>query len=97
MPAELPGNEEERAARGLIEQAGKALRLSRPDMPASFLAQLLAARCPTTWCATARMISPRWPSMHTNFMSQREPDAPKIRCETVPSIASGERKSVTAD
>ena len=46
MPVELPANEEDRAARALIEQAGKALSRRRPEISASFVAQLYGRSVP---------------------------------------------------
>ena len=42
MAVELPGSEEETAARTLIAQAGDALTQRRPAIPPTFVAQLYA-------------------------------------------------------
>ncbi len=68
-----------------------AATTSRPVSSRSFT----PAPCPRTWCATARTISPMLAERAYDFLRERQPGAPKIRCETVPLNASGERKSIS--
>ena len=95
MPAERPGNEEERAARALIEQAGKALSRRRPEIPASFVAQLYGRSVPEDLVRYGADDLSALAEHAYEFMSAREPGTPKVRCETVPLTDSGERKSVS--
>ena len=46
-------------------------------------------------CATAPTTSSRWPSAPIDFLSERTPGTPKIRCETVPLTTSGGRKAIS--
>ena len=95
MPAERPGNQEEHAARALIEQAGKALSRGRPEIPASFVAQLYGRSVPEDLVRYGADDLAALAEHAYEFMSTREPGTSKVRCETVPLTASGERKSVS--
>ena len=95
MPAERPGNEEERAARALIEQAGKTLSRRRPEIPASFVVQLYGRSVPEDLTRYGADDLAALAEHAYEFMSVREPGTSKVRCETVPLTASGERKSVS--
>ena len=95
MPVELPGNEEERAARALIEQAGKALGRRRPEIPATFVAQLYGRSVPEDLVRYGADDIAALAEHAYEFIVEREPGAPKIRCETVPLTASGDRKSIS--
>ena len=95
MPAELSGNEEERAARALIEQAAKTLRRSRPEIPAVFVAQLYSRSVPEDLVRYGADDLAALAEHAYEFMTKREAGTAKIHCETVPLTASGERKSVS--
>ena len=76
MAVELPGSEEEAAARKAIAQA--AARFARaPQRRAADLCRpaFCAARCRKTWCATPRPISPRSPSATGIFWPSGRPAA----------------------
>ena len=92
MAAELPGSEEQGAAAALIAQAAAALAGA---VPAPFVNQLFGRAVPEDvvryGAADLAMLAKRgW-----EFLSERTPGTPKIRCETVALKASGERTSVT--
>ena len=95
MPADLPGNEEERAARALIEQAGKALSRRRPEIPATFVAQVYGRSVPEDLVRYGADDLSALAEHAYEFMLEREPGTSKVHCETVPLTASGEHKFVT--
>jgi glutamate dehydrogenase len=95
MSVELPGSEEEGAAYAAIEQAGVALAGARNDIPAGFVARLYGRAVPEDVVRygptdLAALAGRAW-----DFLSVRQPGAPKIRCETVRLQDSGERKTVS--
>ncbi len=95
MAAEFPASEHEIAARAVIAQAGAALAARRSDIPATFVAQLYArAVADDVLCYAAGDLA-ELAERAFDFLKERQPGAPKIRCETVALKESGERKSVT--
>ena len=95
LAVELPGNDEQGAARAVIEQAGAALARSRNDIPASFVAQLMRRAVPEDVVRYGADDLAALAERAYDFLAERQPGAPKVRCETVPLTASGERKSVS--
>src|SRR3972149_6022858 len=95
MDDELPASEEEGAARATIEQAGAALSRSRSDIPANFVAQLYGRAVPADVMCYGAADLGRLAERAFDFLGERAPGTPKIRCATVTLSASGERKAVS--
>ena len=95
MAVDFPASVHETAARIVIEQAGAALTARRADIPPLFPAQLYArAVAEDVLCygaADLAMLAER----AFDFLEERTPGAPKIRCETVALHESGARKTVS--
>ena len=95
MAVEFPASEHENAARAVIEQAAAALGTRRSDVPPAFVAQLYArAVADDVLCYAAADLA-ELAARAFDFVKDRPPGAPKIRCETVALKESGERKSVS--
>ena len=95
MSVELPVSERETAARAVIDEAGAALAARRNDIPADFAAQLYAhAVAEDVLCYAAADLADLVERAF-DFLTERKPGAPKIRCATVALKASGERKAVS--
>ena len=95
MAAEVPASEHENAARAAIEQAGAALAARRSDIPATFVAQLFArAVAEDVLCYSVTDLAGLAERAY-DFLKERQPGTPKIRCETVALKESGVRKSVS--
>jgi glutamate dehydrogenase len=94
MAPEYADTEHETAARAVIEQAGAALAARRADIPPTFVAQLYARAVAEDvlryGVGDLAMLAER----AFDFLGERGPDAPKIRCETVALQESGERTAV---
>jgi glutamate dehydrogenase len=86
---------EERAARALIEHASTALATRRRDIPATFIAQLYGRSVPEDVVQYGAEDISALAERAYDFIVEREPGAPKIRCATIPLAASGSRKSVS--
>ena len=95
MAAEFPASEHEIAARAVIAQAGAALAARRSDIPATFVAQLYARVVADDVLCYAAGDLAELAERAFDFLKERQPGAPKIRCETVALKELGERKSVT--
>ena len=95
MAVEFPASEHEDAARAVVAQAGAELGARRTDMPASFVAQLYARVVPEDVLCYAAADLAALAERAFDFLSERPPGAPKIRCETVTLKESGGRKSVS--
>src|ERR1035437_245614 len=94
MAVEFPASEHENAARVVIEQAA-ALGTRRSDIPPAFVAQLYArAVAEDVLCYAAADLA-ELAERAFDFLKDRPPGAPKIRCETMALKESGERKSVS--
>ncbi len=88
MAIELPGSEEEAAARKVITQATAALQERRSDVPPAFVAQIFARGVPedvVRYAATdlATLAERAW-----DFLAERPAGSPKISCETLELDAS---------
>ena len=92
---ERPGSKEETAARAVIDQADLALSGRRNDIPATFVAQLYARAVPEDVVRYGAADLSRIAEHAFDYLRQRSPGVPKIRCETMPLEASGARKAVT--
>ena len=95
MALEVPVSEEEGAARALIEQAGVALAKRRSDIPNTFVAQLYGRSVPEDVVRYGADDVAALAERAYDFIAERAPGAPKIRCETLPLAASGYRKSIS--
>ena len=95
MVAELPAREEESAARAAIDEAGAVLARRRLDIPRTFVAQLYGRCVPEDVLRYGAEDLAALAERAYDFMAQRTPGAPKIRCETVPLTASGGRKAIS--
>src|SRR6476646_10829759 len=95
MAVELPASDEEKAARNVIELAGAALARRRSDIPGTFVAQLYGRCVPEDVVRYGADDIVALAERAYDFLSERTPGTPKIRCETVPLVASGGRKAVS--
>ena len=95
MAVDIPVNQRESAARAVTEKAGTALSARRSDIPSTFVAQLYErAVAEDVLCYAAADLA-ALAERAFDFLRERRPGAPKIRCENVALKESGERKSVT--
>jgi glutamate dehydrogenase len=88
MAVELPGSEEEGAARALIAQAAATLSERRNDVPATFIAQLFARTVPEDVVRFAASDLAALAERAWDFLRERPPGAPKISCATLTLAAS---------
>lgn len=95
LAIERPGHEQDIAARALIEKADLALASRRADVPQNFVAQLYARVTPDDILHYGPEDLSRLAERAYDYLKDRQPGLPKVRCETVPLGDSGERKSVT--
>ena len=82
MAVELPGSEEEGAARAAIAQAAAALAERRNDVPATFIAQLFARTVPEDVVRYAAADLAALAERAYDFLRERPAGAAKISCET---------------
>ena len=95
MAVEFPATEEESAARGVIEQASAALGRRRRDIPGTFVAQLYGRAVPEDVVRYGADDIAALAERAYDFLAERAPGTPKIRCETVPLAVSGDRKATS--
>ncbi len=95
MADDFSVSEHDAAARADIEQAGAAMSARRNDIPATFLAQLYARAVPEDLIHYAPADLADLAERAFDFLKDRPPGAPKIRCATVALKELGERKAVT--
>src|SRR6185295_10542970 len=95
MAGELPASDEEKAARNVIELAGAALARRRSDIPGTFVAQLYGRCVPEDVVRYGADDIVALAERAYDFLSERTPGTPKIRCETVPLTTSGGRKAIS--
>src|SRR5215470_13411481 len=95
MAVELPASDEEKAARNVIELAGAARARRRSDIPSTFVAQLYGRCVPEDVVRYGADDIVALAERAYDFLSQRTPGVPKMRCETVPLMASGGRKAIS--
>ena len=95
MAAEFPASEYESAARAVVEEAGATLAARRSDIPATFVAQLYSRSVADDVLCYADADLAELAERAFDFLKERAPGAPKIRCETVALKESGARKSIS--
>jgi glutamate dehydrogenase len=95
MAVEHAGSKIEVAAGAAIEEAGAALKARRKDIPATFVEQLFGHAVPEDLARYGPEDLAALAERAFDFLSQRPPGAPKIRCQTVPLRDSVDRKAVT--
>jgi glutamate dehydrogenase len=91
----VSANREESAARPIIDKAGASLARSRADIPASFIEQLYGRAVPEDVARYAPDDLATLATRAYDFMAERKPGTPKIRCETIKLANSADRNSVT--
>jgi glutamate dehydrogenase len=94
MAADLPVAEEESAARAVIGQANATLS-RRPDIPRAFVGQLFGHAVPEDVLRYGAEDIAALAERAYDFLAERAPGVPKIRCETVPLAASGARRAIS--
>jgi glutamate dehydrogenase len=95
MTVEFSASKQEAAAQAVIAQAGAALRGRRSDIPPTFIAQLFGHAVPEDVAHYAAADLADLAERGYDFLRQRQPGAPKIRCETVRLRGAAEPKSVS--
>src|SRR6185437_9991360 len=95
MAVERSGSGEENAARAGIPQAAAALSGRRPDIPATFIEQLYGRAVPEDLARYAPDDLAVLAARAYDFIADRSPGTPKIRCETIQLTASGDYNRVT--
>ena len=95
MAVELPSGEDEAAARTVIEQAGTALIERRGDIPATFVAQFYGYAVPEDVVRYAAADLADLAEQAFDFLGERAPGAPKIRCHTLRLQGGGVHKTLT--
>ncbi len=83
------------AAQSAIENAGAALAGRRADIPANFVERIFGRVVPEDVVRYGADDLAALAERAYDFLAEREPGTPKIRCETVRLTASGERTAVT--
>ena len=94
MAIELPDIAEETAARALITEAGAALGQRRPVVPPTFVAQLYGRAVPEDVVHYAAADLAQLAERAWDFLRERKPGVPKIRCETVRLTGADGQRSV---
>jgi glutamate dehydrogenase len=95
MAVDLPGSDTDHTARAVIAQADQALGRSHPEIPPSFAAQLFARAVPEDVVHYAAADLAMLAARAFDFLAERPAGAAKIRFDTVPLQASGERRSIS--
>ena len=95
MAVELPASADDNAAQPILVEADALLHGRRPDIPATFVAELYARAVPEDVARYGAADLAELGERAWDFLSQRKPGAPKLRCETVTLEASGVRATVT--
>jgi len=93
MAVELPGSEEETAARAAITQAASALGERHTDIPQGFAQQIFGHAVPEDVARYAPADLAALAERAWQFLAQRTPGTPKISCETLTLDAS--HRSIT--
>jgi glutamate dehydrogenase len=91
MDAELPVSAEDSAAS--LAEAGALLHGRRPDIAASFVGDLYARTVPEDVARYAAADLALFGERAWDFLAERQPGAPKVRCETV--TFAGAHEAVT--
>jgi glutamate dehydrogenase len=95
MAVEIAASKEETAARDTLDAASAVLATSRHDMPASFVAQLFGRVVPEDVARYTPEDLARLAEHAFDFLVERPPGEPKIRCTTVPLQGAADRKAVS--
>jgi glutamate dehydrogenase len=93
MPA--PGSSERTAARATFNEAGAVLARRRAEIPAGFIEQLYGRVVPEDVARYGADDLATLAERAYDFMAERKPGTPKIRCETLKLEHSADRNSVT--
>src|SRR5262249_51469263 len=91
----VPANREESTARASIEKAGTLLARRRTEIPAGFIEQLYGRAVPEDVTRYAADDLATLAARAYDFMAERKPGTPKIRCETIKLEHSADQNSVT--
>ncbi|HSL79746.1 MAG TPA: NAD-glutamate dehydrogenase domain-containing protein, partial [Pseudolabrys sp.] len=91
----VPANLEESAARATIEKASASLARRRAEIPASLIEQLYGRSVPEDVVRYGPDDLAMLAARAYDFMAERTPGTPKIRCETIKLAHSADRNSVT--
>jgi glutamate dehydrogenase len=89
------GSSERTAARATIEEAGAVLVRRRVEIPTGFIEQLYGRVVPEDVARYGPDDLATLAARAYDFMTERKPGAPKIRCETIELEHSADRNSVT--
>jgi glutamate dehydrogenase len=95
MAVEVSGSEQNAAATAVIAQAGAALATRRKDIPPKFLTQLYGRAVPEDVAHYAAADLAALAERAYDFLRERPPGAPKIRCATMPLQGPGEPKTIS--
>ena len=87
--------DDDSAAHAVIENAAVVLAGRRSDIPKGFVAQMFERAVPEDVVRYGAEDLATLSERAYDFLSDRTPGAPKVRCDTVALSDSGERKSVT--
>ncbi|MFY9686954.1 MAG: NAD-glutamate dehydrogenase, partial [Pseudolabrys sp.] len=91
----VPADREQSTARPIIEKAGAALARRRGEVPASFIEQLYGRAVPEDVARYGPDDLATLAARAYDFMAERKPGTPKIRCETIKLEHSADRNLVT--
>ena len=91
----VPASNEESVARAALRQAGASLARRRSEIPANFTEQLYGRAVPEDVVRYGPDDLAALAERAYDFMIERTPGTPKIRCETVELACSGDRNSAT--
>jgi len=89
------GSSERTAARATIDEAGAALARRRGEIPPGFIEQLYGRVVPEDVARYGPDDLATLAARAYDFMAERKPGTPKIRCETLKLQHSADRNSVT--
>jgi len=95
MASESSALRDEDTARRLIEEASRALAARRADVPATFVVELYARAVAEDILRYGAGDLAHLAERAFDFLAERAPGAPKLRCETVALSDSGPRRAVT--
>src|SRR5262249_2889400 len=91
----VSANREESVARPIIEKAGASLARRRADIPASFIEQLYGRAVPEDVALYGPDDLATLAARAYDFMAERKPGTPKIRCGSIKLEHSADRNSLT--
>ncbi|HET7910401.1 MAG TPA: NAD-glutamate dehydrogenase [Pseudolabrys sp.] len=91
----VPASSAESAARATLEKAAASLAGQRADIPAGFVEQLFGRAVPEDVARYGSDDLATLAEQAYDFLIERKPGTPKIRCETITLEHSADRNSVT--